>query len=333
METELFLQLIVPFFTGLGLLSAGGVNLLLRRKAGWCRAAATGLTGGGAATAVWLFTGDPRAAGGVALLLLAGLALCLAAGSQWLAAAGAVLAVSSRRPAVRWGLLAAIGVATVIGSIIWYDYRSQLAIDRSMAELDVLTAPPPTAAPERARATTDRGTRVVILEATSLRTDDDLEAIERTTILRHEEVRNSIIHRQPSSDRSNCHGWVFTGGRYWVSGSQVDRILTENDYHAITDPQPGDLAVYRTGTEVAHTALVRYVTDGQPVLVEGKWGCTGVYLHPVDKSIYGTSYVYYRSLRQGHVLAGLESPTSVAPMHAVAMPPSINPANPDELTE
>ena len=131
-----------------------------------------------------------------------------------------------------------------------------------------------------------------------------------------------------SSETSPYHGWVFTGGRFWVSGTEVDRILTENLYQPVTTPRPGDIVVYRMGTSVAHTGIVRYVTESLPVLVEGKWGCTGVYLHPVDKSIYGTSFTYYRSPRTGHLLAGIESSEGPASPHIIP-----DPANPDEFTE
>src|SRR5207245_249118 len=98
---------------------------------------------------------------------------------------------------------------------------------------------------------------------------------------------------------SNCHGWVFTGGRFIVPGSQVDLVLKENGYQEVHEPHPGDVAVYRQGSAVLHTALVRYVTEGQPVLVEGKWGSLGVFLHPADKSPYGPDYTFYRSARHG----------------------------------
>ena len=53
---------------------------------------------------------------------------------------------------------------------------------------------------------------------------------------------------------------------------------------------------------MAHTAIVRYVSEGMPVLVEGKWGALGVYLHAVEESCYGRNYMFYRSSRKGHQL-------------------------------
>jgi hypothetical protein len=74
----------------------------------------------------------------------------------------------------------------------------------------------------------------------------------------------------------------------------------------VTDPRPGDLAIYRDSKEISHTGIVRAIVNGMPPLVEGKWGWMGVFLHPVGDSIYGGKYTYYRSPREGHLLAGLE---------------------------
>jgi hypothetical protein len=90
----------------------------------------------------------------------------------------------------------------------------------------------------------------------------------------------------------------------------VEPFLADNRYAPVTDPRPGDLAVYRQNGAVTHTAVVRYVTPGMPVLVEGKWGATAVYLHPVDASLYGTAFTYYRADRPTHVLAGLDVPVN-----------------------
>ena len=49
-------------------------------------------------------------------------------------------------------------------------------------------------------------------------------------------------------------------------------------------------------------------SDHQPVMVEGKWGAMGTFLHPADKSIYGAEYAFYRSARGGHLLAGIGGP-------------------------
>ena len=45
---------------------------------------------------------------------------------------------------------------------------------------------------------------------------DQLLPVERL-ILNDFRSHTRLIRRQPADDRSNCHGWVFTAGRYWTS--------------------------------------------------------------------------------------------------------------------
>jgi hypothetical protein len=122
--------------------------------------------------------------------------------------------------------------------------------------------------------------------------------------LQSRRLQFSLIRNKPRSDVSNCHGWVFTGGRYWVRGGSVEPILEDNGYRPVSAPQIGDLAVYRDPDgAVAHSGLVCGFTRDQAVLVESKWGRLGCYVHPTDQSGYpGTTCTYYHSLRAGHLL-------------------------------
>jgi hypothetical protein len=65
------------------------------------------------------------------------------------------------------------------------------------------------------------------------------------------------------------------------------------------------LVVYRQNNTIAHTAVVRFLSEGQPILVESKWGSLGLFLHPIEKSAYGTEFTFHRSPRAGHLLVGL----------------------------
>jgi len=121
----------------------------------------------------------------------------------------------------------------------------------------------------------------------------------------------AVIRCAPATDFTNCHGWVFTGGQYWVGGESVQQILDDNGYKPTTTPKAGDIVVYRNHVGVSHTGLVRYTGgDGTPPMVESKWAWMSAFLHPVDKSVYGTDYTFYRSPRNGHVLAGLDRPAN-----------------------
>jgi hypothetical protein len=154
-------------------------------------------------------------------------------------------------------------------------------------------------------ALSDRGARIELGIAAGRDGNAHRDAEEK--FLRSSSFTAGLIRRSPADDRANCHGWVFAAGRYHVAGRTVNQIIRDNGYEQVQAPRPGDLVVYRNGANVVHTAVVRYVTDGMPVLVEGKWGTIGVFLHVVDKSCYGTEYTYYRSPRPGHQLAGMIS--------------------------
>lgn len=327
MTSDHFGQLTALLVAGAGMLAVGGLNLLLRRQAVAVRALATVFVCGIAVTGVWAVGSDINVVRDASVILAVGTGACLLAQSRIVASAGTAMVSTVRRPAVGGGVLAVAGFATVIGSLVRYELQDQAEIDRSMVEMEMMSAPPPAMSPNTTVARTDHGTPVVLQEATVLRPDAELGTIEQL-MLRKESVRDTVIRTHAADDRSNCHGWVFAGGRFWVLGNAVDQILAENGYQPVTAPRPGDVAIFRAGSTVMHTAVVRYVTVGQPVLVEGKWGCTGVYLHPVDKSLYGTAFTYYRSPRTGHLLAGLDASASPVPSeHAPAVQQNLASSN------
>jgi len=102
---------------------------------------------------------------------------------------------------------------------------------------------------------------------------------------------------------SNCHGWVFTGGRFAIRCADVDGILADNRYCQTSRAQPGDVIVYRDGQgRVLHSGVVRFVAGNGLVLVESKWGPLGRYLHPPECQPWGGRFAYYRSSRGGHQL-------------------------------
>ncbi len=102
---------------------------------------------------------------------------------------------------------------------------------------------------------------------------------------------------------SNCHGWVFTGGKFAIHSCDVDSILADNHYVRASQPQPGDVVVYRDEQgQVVHSGVVRFVSGNGPVVVESKWGPLGRYLHPPECQPWGGQFSYYRSSRGGHQL-------------------------------
>lgn len=184
-----------------------------------------------------------------------------------------------------------------------------VAVLLACARLQAIAAPPaqpppPTAAsliqhqPDEtaAHAVTDRGSII---------------QLRRFTTIEHEPLvpdgfNGRVIVATAEQSPSNCHGWVFTGGRFQIAGGDVATILEDNGYTAVTAPRPDDLIVYRnpSGT-IIHTGLVKAVgTDGF-VLVESKWGPLDIYWHTPYEQTYSQRFEYWRSRRDGHGLTVL----------------------------
>jgi len=307
MPPDYFSRFFPAVCAGFGLFLAGGVNLLLLRRGVWLRLLATIVAVGVALGAAWSLD-QPGAVAGAARLLGLGLIPFLALGSGRLVRGLTVLVTAASRPTVRFGLLTTAGLGTAIGSLVVYEIEDEEALSAPTSELELLeanTGRVKQAVPSsRAAAYTDQGTRIMLEEPRSLRDRSALDETENLVLQRtHQDER--LIRRGPAGDQSNCHGWVFAGGRFHIAAGRVELILRENGYREIHDPQPGDLVVFRNNGEIVHSAIVRYVADGQPLLVESKWGSLGVYVHPVEESPYGTNYTIQRSARNGHLLVGL----------------------------
>ena len=290
---------------GLGILLAGGLNLTLGRggRRVWLRLAGTLAACGLVCAALGAIT-RPELALLAAEIQAAVLMFVVLFGSAWVARQVAALVAVLRKPGPRWGLVAAGGLGVVLASGLAFDRADKLDADQNLKNLEMAAGRPPTRANDETPAATDGGTRIILKEPIDARDDAELVGPEEHTLhgsLYHDQT----IRRGDATDHSNCHGWVFTGGKFLLGPDDVETIVKENGYHETHEPHPGDLVVYRQGGAVAHTAVVRYVSEGQPVLVEGKWGTMGVFLHPADKSFYGTDYTFYRSARAGHLLVGV----------------------------
>ncbi|MCS7167723.1 MAG: hypothetical protein RMI91_05585 [Gemmatales bacterium] len=123
---------------------------------------------------------------------------------------------------------------------------------------------------------------------------------------------HKLIRTAPPDPRYNCFGWVFTAGQYILAPDDVQRILEDNGYYEVHEPEPNDVVVYydQQGM-ITHTALVRAVGPDGFVLVESKWGISGGrYLH-LPELWFSARQVYYRSHRGSHLLKGLEPARSV----------------------
>lgn len=296
-----FDQFLASICAGAGLFLAGAANLLLVRKAVVVRALAT-VVAVGIALAAASAIDRPGTVVNAAKILVVGLAVFALLGSRRLLS-GLVKALTvGSRPVVRCALLTAAGIGLTVGSVVVCERADRAATDEAMGDLELFESRVQSVPIEGESVYTDRGSRIPLRQPANPRGNDHLFALEDRYLLSARLKEEVIRHGQPD-ERTNCHGWVFAEGKFLVASEDVNLILRDNQYVEASQPQPGDLVVYRANGAITHSAIVRYVTDGQPVLVQSKWGALGVFLHPISQSPYGTGFTFYRSPRRGHLLA------------------------------
>jgi hypothetical protein len=303
MSESSYLELASLFAAGLGLLALAGFTLLFRQASAITRVVAG--VGVAAGTAV-----APLALGASAnimpALVVGGVALGLTAISSVRTSrlVNGTLGFAGR-PGGRAVVLTALGVGVAVAAAARVDLHEESITERDTAWMSDVTTKPQLRLATGVAAATDHGRPLNLCIP-----DEDRPLDRRTTaerrVLTELRMNERLIRLTPVSDDCNCHGWVFTGGRYWVSQDDVENILVENQYQPVSNPRVGDLVIYRSLGKVNHTAVVRAAGEGGLVLVEGKWGWMGVFLHPVGDSMYGKEYTFYRSPRHGHLVAGLD---------------------------
>jgi hypothetical protein len=225
---------------------------------------------------------------------------------------------------LRWPRLQAaclLGAGPVLA--VWWSLQAADADTHYITEEDV-SAPemsarnfePVTPTPVH----TDKGREIKLLRRTNPTERDQEFRVRQSRLLRRIQLTERVIALADGPPLSNCHGWVFTGGAYWLASGEVAAILQDNGYRPVLQPQRGDVAVYRQEEEIIHTGVVRAAGDGGPVLVESKWGDLGVFIHLPDEHPYGDGRpTYYRSSRAGHLLRGLSgSSPQDSPVPALA---------------
>lgn len=272
--------------------------------------------------------GQAVAAGVGAAVTTVGVSLLVPHG--WLAAVAGVLMIPFgvadirhslyrlARPRLVGGAVAVMALAGV-GVEGWrHDTNAAALADEAAGFLRGEEAP--ATRPAAVTAWTDLGTPVELHDPVAPRSAGEAAERDRTSPVMVT-LAGRFIRRGPADDQSNCHGWVFAAGRYHVGWPLVETILADNGYAAVGDPQAGDVCVYRSPAgQVLHTAVVRGVLDDGTVMVEGKWGRLGVYLHAANDSCYGTNFTFHRSGRCGHTLAGLDHPSVGKPGAAAPNP-------------
>lgn len=153
-------------------------------------------------------------------------------------------------------------------------------------------------------ARTDRGTRLPLFEPVGRDRRSPPTETDSQAMLGHAAAFHVLRTADPDPN-CNCHGWIFTGGAFWVRSEDVPLILEENGYTAVTDPLPNDLIVYYNQEgAVVHQGLVRAAAPDGLILIESKWGVQGCYVHLPQSQAYTSHWRYFRSTRQGHLLRG-----------------------------
>jgi hypothetical protein len=292
-------------YTGLTVVLVGGVwtlaALLGRGKGGW--RTALGLACGFGAASAGLTLADRTTA--LATLALAGASLGIAFLRSGLPAWLAKLAA---RPAAHASMLCAAGLALTAYGLFRIDADLKSNMNESaqmMADASAAVELGPSAAPA---ARTDQSRRIP-LWVPSAGSLDDLQTFSEADFVRRLRLETHLIQTGPMDGDYNCHGWVFTGGKFWVRGGHVDTILQDNGYRETKRPTIGDLCVYRNQDgEVAHTAVVRGLGADDLILLESKWGKLGRYIHSATTNHAYTSHkpTFYRTGRGTHLLAGIE---------------------------
>lgn len=285
-------QLMMATPVSLGLMVVGIVQILLPRMTLPWRIALTGMGLGLALVGSANLIEDDRfayaavAAGGTGLILAV-----MACRAAWDLG-------SSRRT----GAAVAVLGAVILGAAV---ARYETALNAKLdADTEAMTLPgyiPEREPDPELAAHTDRG-RTLTLWRPSTRWDAETLRERESRCMSIVRVSPATVRTGEPTEDTNCHGWVFTGGRSNLTNTEVEMILADNGYEPTSLPLPGDLAIYRNGVGITHTAIVRVVEPGQPVVVESKWSWMGVFRHNVDESIYGKDYKYYRTPRASHLV-------------------------------
>jgi len=215
-----------------------------------------------------------------------------------------------QRPRLQSALLL---VASPVVAVLWACSLNQALDAATLMGEDDFYLPYPTTAKQihSPQTTTDRGYPVTLYAVTP---EDELPV---DTLLERENAyisKPSLAHRlvrtAPPDLRSNCHGWTFAGGRYWVEGKDVERILEDNGYRPTTSPRVGDVIIYRDGQgRINHSGVAVACTAGGVTLIESKWAGGSRFIHPPEAQWFSADWTYHHSTRPGHRLRGLRDDT------------------------
>lgn len=205
-------------------------------------------------------------------------------------------AVAVRKNVYSW---VSLFIAMMISS--WSYYRIQARSHEYCFFGDAAPIPGEVERDDRAFGITDKGNYIPLY-----RLDADFSTFvtySETADGKYTSFVHEGIQRNGPDQNANCHGWVFTGGRFLLKGNDVDIILADNHYVEVAIPVPGDVVVYRDGANrILHTALVQGILRDGTIISESKWGVDKRFLHLPDDQPYSSIYSYYRTTRPHHLI-------------------------------
>ncbi|GIW83907.1 MAG: hypothetical protein KatS3mg106_420 [Gemmataceae bacterium] len=143
----------------------------------------------------------------------------------------------THQPWLRSALLAVAGPCLALAGIVQFERREDQIADAVMEEMMLIHGVAGNVQVRDAVAITDRGRHIPLGEPIEVRSPETVQAAEKRYLESTRYIDNVIL-RGFGDDRSNCHGWVFTAGRYLLSGQDVLKILEDNGYQEVSDPRP-----------------------------------------------------------------------------------------------
>ncbi len=202
---------------------------------------------------------------------------------------------------VRKNLMSWISLCIAIMMSSWSYYRIQARCNDYCFFGDAAPTPGEVERDDRAFGITDKGNYIPLY-----RLDADVStfaAYSENADGKYSNFLHEGIQRNGPDQNANCHGWVFTGGRFLLKGNDVNVILADNQYVEVDSPQPGDVVIYRDSeNRILHTALVQGILRDGTIISESKWGIDNRFLHLPDDQPYSSIYKYYRTTRSQHLI-------------------------------
>jgi hypothetical protein len=216
-------------------------------------------------------------------------------------------------------MLLAIVTAMQVAGFIYTSKRFMEPVD---AMLFAGPAPGELVEDDRVQAYTDLGTRLSVF----LRdiTEERFQQYVMQSRAAVASIAEQSITRAAPQPSTNCHGWVFTDGKYILRSADVQTVLNENGYLKVESPQDNDVVIYRDSAgRIIHSGLVRSVLSDGSVLIESKWGFASTYIHMAVNQPYSSDFSYYHTPRGSHTIqiSAVPEPSMAVKAEASNVPP------------